>query len=83
MQDAESKLVDAITLILAAILLLLAMSACAEDGYPAQRQCSDSDGWWIGATIADLGGDCRGAAWIDHYADTGDPGVDIIPRRPK
>jgi hypothetical protein len=81
-QAAKRKLIDAITLILAAILLLLTMSGCA-DAQASAGGGSESDGWGIGAFIAELGGDCRGAAWIEHYAETGDPGVDIIPRRPR
>jgi hypothetical protein len=77
----SSERVDATTLALAAILLvlLLVLSGCATAG---SAGCdSEHAGWGLGALIAELGGDCRGAAWIEHYADTGDPGVDIIPRR--
>lgn len=78
----ERPAIDAGTIALAALLLLLliAVSGCASEG---DREYSESDGWGIGAAIAEMGGDCRGAAWIDHYAETGDPGVDIIPRRPR
>jgi hypothetical protein len=41
----------------------------------------DRGGYTIGACIAGALGDCKGAAWIEQYAETGDLGVDVVPRR--
>jgi len=47
------------------------LCGCADDG----------SGYSIGSCIAESLGDCKSAAWIYHYAETGDLGVDVVPRR--
>ena len=65
----------------ALLVAILGCSGCGsaagyEYGSPASR-----DGATLGAFFAGVGGDCRGAAVLEHYAETGDVGIDIIPAR--
>lgn len=74
MTKASIGAVRTSTLLLIAALLALLVSLNGCSAGP-----SDDNLYGLGACIADIGGDHCGAAWIDHYADTGDPGVDIVP----
>src|SRR2546421_442770 len=69
----DRSTIDALTLVLAALLLvlLLALAGCAAE----ERDCDGEI--WLAQTL----GDCRGAAWLEHYQQAGDAGSDIIPRR--
>jgi hypothetical protein len=57
-------------LVVAALACMGYLCGCADDG----------SGYGFGSWIAEELGDCKGAAWLDHYAETGDMGVEVVPR---
>src|ERR1051326_99628 len=67
---------EAMKQLITAAVLVLSIAGCADGGSYEYGSEASREGASIGACIAEMGGDCRGAAVLDHYSKTGDIGVD-------